>query len=91
MTVPIAIPARYRPACDVLFWLPFVVWYLRVRMGLSQAQLARVLHKPRTHVCKIETNKATPIMGTLFEYADGLGVSMRELLGLCEWMAKGDG
>ena len=85
------IPSAYNPVFDVCFWLPFVFCYLRNRAGINQRELSEIMGCPRQYVVRFETGSLVPVMAQIFRFADGIGVGVGELLGLCEWMAKGEG
>jgi len=53
---------------------------LRLRIGLSQRQLAMRMNVPRTYVSKIENEKATPTLSSLERLARALEVTIPELL-----------
>jgi transcriptional regulator with XRE-family HTH domain len=53
---------------------------LRLRIGLSQRQLAGRMSVPRTYVSKIENEKATPTLSSLERLARALEVTVPELL-----------
>lgn len=53
---------------------------MRLRIGLSQRQLALRMQVPRTYVSKIENDKATPTLSSLERLARALEVSVPELL-----------
>ena len=60
-----------------------VLWLLRTSMGLTQSQLARRIHRPRTHISRWEIDRA-PNISTLFLLARGLRVSVSSILLLAE-------
>ena len=49
---------------------------LRLRIGLSQRQLAMRMNVPRTYVSKIENEKATPTLSSLERLARALEVTI---------------
>lgn len=53
---------------------------LRLRIGLSQRQLALRMSVPRTYVSKIENEKATPTLSSLARLARALDVTVPDLL-----------
>ncbi len=53
---------------------------MRLRIGLSQRQLAGRMAVPRTYVSKIENEKATPTLSSLERLARALEVTVPELL-----------
>jgi len=61
--------------------LPAAVRQQRLRIGLSQRQLAaRMGHLPRTYVSKVENGNATPTLSSLEKLARALEVSVPDLL-----------
>src|SRR5579863_9360628 len=53
---------------------------LRLRLGLSQRQLAILMTVPRTYVSKIENEKATPTLSSLERLARALECTIPELV-----------
>jgi transcriptional regulator with XRE-family HTH domain len=53
---------------------------LRLRVGLSQRQLAARLPGPRSYISKLENQKATPTLASLEKLARALEVSVPDLL-----------
>ncbi|MBI2681650.1 MAG: helix-turn-helix transcriptional regulator [Acidobacteriales bacterium] len=53
---------------------------LRLRIGLSQRQLALRMSVPRTYVSKIENDKATPTLSSVERLALALEVSVPQLI-----------
>jgi transcriptional regulator with XRE-family HTH domain len=64
--------------------LPATARTLRLRLGLSQRQLARRMETPRSYVSKIENGKALPMLPSLERLARALQVTVPELLRGCE-------
>ncbi|MBS4535169.1 helix-turn-helix transcriptional regulator [Clostridium sp. D2Q-14] len=52
----------------------------RLKLGLTQSELAEKINKTSTLITKIETNKANPSIDTLMKIAKALGVTIAELL-----------
>ena len=78
-------------ASDPMFWLPFLLMWLRERGGWTQRQFGKRFTPPknRTYISKMEIGASIPNMMTLVDYADKLGVGIGAVLRLCEWMAQG--
>ena len=53
---------------------------LRAGKGMSQRQFALVLELDRVTLNHIESGQGNPTLGTLERIADGLGISLSELL-----------
>lgn len=53
---------------------------LRVRLGITQEELADRCHIFRTYLSRIESGRANPTLTALHVLADGLEVSVLELL-----------
>jgi transcriptional regulator with XRE-family HTH domain len=75
--VPQVIPMMGRPGH---LNLASSIRSIRLRNGLSQRQLAVRMSVPRTHVSKIENEKATPTLSSLDRLARALEVSVPDLL-----------
>ena len=58
----------------------FAIRNLRLRIGLSQRQLALRMSVPRTYVSKIENEKATPTLSSLERLARALNVTVPDLI-----------
>ena len=69
--------------------LPYVIHWLRLRSGMSQRDLSKLLCVPRTYISKVENGNATPTLGSLARYADGLGVTVIVILRMCEILMNG--
>jgi transcriptional regulator with XRE-family HTH domain len=52
----------------------------RIKLGLTQCELAEKINKTSTLITKIETNKANPSIKTLKDLSKALGVTVAELL-----------
>ena len=52
----------------------------RLRLGLSQRQMAKKMSVPRTYVSKIENEKAAPTLPSLAKIADALEMTMIQLI-----------
>ena len=92
--IPISIvpPASpHRLFHDAKRTLPFVLLWFRLRAGLSQPQLGRLLGVPRTYVSKLENGKATPTVASLIKVAEGLGTTVGKVLVACEYLMEGSG
>ena len=50
------------------------------QQGLSQAELARLLHKSKATISLYTSNQVQPPLAVLFDIAKHLGVDPRELL-----------
>lgn len=55
---------------------------LRASKGLSQRKFALVLELDRVTLNRIESGNGNPTLSTLERIADGLGITLPELLGL---------
>lgn len=53
---------------------------LRTERGLSQRKFALILELDRVTLNRIESGKGNPTLGTLERIAEGLGLSLQELL-----------
>jgi DNA-binding XRE family transcriptional regulator len=60
--------------------LPVVMFWLRVRRGLSQNQLAAILHVPRTYLSKIESGASLPTVESVIKISGALGVDIRMVM-----------
>lgn len=61
----------------------------RLRLGLSQRQLAARISVPRTYVSKLENDKASPTLSSLERVATALDVTIAELLSDQETVRRG--
>jgi DNA-binding XRE family transcriptional regulator len=68
--------------------LPVVMFWLRVRKGLSQNQLAAILHVPRTYLSKIESGASLPTVESIVKIGGALGVDIRMVMKSCEMLMK---
>lgn len=81
---------------DPLFWLPFFIWFFRIRSGHSQRSLSVVIDHARTYISKVERADShkggqwlLPLPRTMVRLAESVGLSFGELMWYCEWMAAG--
>ena len=58
---------------------------LRAEKGISQRQFALVLELDRVTLNRIESGRGNPTLGTLERIADGLDLTLPELLERCEF------
>lgn len=56
----------------------------RLQRGLTQDQLAERANTERSHISALERAEKGPALATIFNLADGLGISAGELIGLVE-------
>ena len=77
---PKALTAVHEMARGPSAQLPVTTKTLRIRLGLSQRQLAGRMSVPRTYVSKIENSRATPTLSSLARLARALEVTVPELL-----------
>jgi DNA-binding XRE family transcriptional regulator len=68
--------------------LPVVMFWLRVRKGLSQNQLAAILSVPRTYLSKIESGVSLPTVESVIKIGGALGVDIRMVMKSCEMLMK---
>jgi DNA-binding XRE family transcriptional regulator len=68
------------------FWFPFIITALRELNGLTQQQCADRIGVPRQYLCRVERGNTMPYMRMMPRYARAVGVSMYELLRMCEHM-----
>jgi transcriptional regulator with XRE-family HTH domain len=71
--------ARRWVADTVLAGKPVTMRTLRLRRGLSQAQLAEAIGTQQPHVARIERGQADPQLGTCRRIAHALGVDLNTL------------
>jgi transcriptional regulator with XRE-family HTH domain len=64
--------------------LPAAIRSQRLRLGLSQRQLAARLNGPRTYVSKIENGKCSPCLSSLRRVAKALDVTVGDLLSVAD-------
>ncbi len=69
-------PLLSKAVCEVLY-------LLRVSMSLTQSQLAKRIHRPRSHVSRWEISRP-PNISTLYLLARGLRVSVSSIILLAE-------
>ncbi len=53
---------------------------LRARRGWNQSDLARACDKDRQAIQKLESGEVNPTMYTLYQVANGLGVTLSDLV-----------
>ena len=64
--------------------LPFVLYWVRIRQGLSQTDVARRAHVHRLWISNVETGDKCPAINGLEKLAGALGVKVSHLLRMCE-------
>jgi hypothetical protein len=75
---------------DFSMWIGFVLWDIRRRQGLSQADLARRLHCQRTWLTKIESRQTIPTMSESFpRLCAGLNVTPWYVVRMAEFLVWG--
>jgi DNA-binding XRE family transcriptional regulator len=68
--------------------LPVVMFWLRVRKGLSQRQLGNILGVPRTYLSKIESGESLPTVESVVKISAALGTDVRMVMKSCEMLMK---
>jgi transcriptional regulator with XRE-family HTH domain len=64
--------------------LPFVLYWVRIRQGLSQTDVARRMHVHRLWISNVECGDKCPAIGGLERLADALEIKVSQLLRMCE-------
>lgn len=57
---------------------------LRLKAGLTQAELAEKIGLSRPSIANVETGRQQVLLGDLYAYSDALGVSPRTMFGMIE-------
>ncbi len=65
---------------DLLRRFSHKIQTLRTQRGLTQEGLALICNLDRTYIGRLERMERSPSLGTLKKLADGLGMSLSELL-----------
>lgn len=65
---------------DLLRQFSHKIKRIRSQRGLTQEGLALVCNLDRTYIGRLERMERSPSLGTLKKLADGLGMSLSELL-----------
>ncbi len=65
---------------DLLRRFSHKIQRLRTQRGLTQEGLALICNLDRTYIGRLERMERSPSLGTLKKLADGLGMSLSELL-----------
>lgn len=78
-----------KPTLGVNYWLPLVLTGLRVRVGLSQGQLANKMKVPRQYINKVENGHAVPVTRTLARYTHALGFAPAHVVQMTEFLVFG--
>lgn len=60
----------------------------RMLSGKSQAELARSMGVPRTHISKLERGRSLPRPDLLWRYALGVGMSVQKLVHIYDFMSS---
>jgi len=77
---PTPAPPHHQMTCAPSANLPATARALRLRRGLSQRALGRLMAVPRTYISKIENGNALPTLPSLVKLASALEVNVAELL-----------
>jgi transcriptional regulator with XRE-family HTH domain len=64
--------------------LPFVLYWIRIRQGMSQADVARRAHVHRLWIVNVESGDKCPVVSGLEKLAGALNVKVSHLLRMCE-------
>lgn len=65
---------------DVLRKFSKKLKYMRNQRGVTQEGLALICNLDRTYIGRLERMERSPSLGTLKKLADGLGITLSELL-----------
>lgn len=65
---------------DVLRKFSKKLKYIRNQRGVTQEGLALICNLDRTYIGRLERMERSPSLGTLKKLADGLGITLSELL-----------
>jgi len=77
---PPALVPTHQMTCAISARLPGAIRAQRLRIGLSQRQIAVRLAGPRTYVSKLENGKAAPTLPSLLRVAEAIETTVADLL-----------